>query len=162
MIGNPPYVNAWSMTEADNQVRYSDGPVLAANGLSTGHWDLHCLSPSGVSSLWGTLPLLVYRPELVPTGKVCRTNPSAPAHPYLVGESNVLWGENVFEEVSRQTLIPVFQKIEPGVDWRTFITLIDSPPDASRPENPIPGSVSQARFYDRPERQSIWRITFGT
>ena len=142
------------MTEVDNQVRAQLVAVLAANGLLTGHWDLYVaflLQAYHLCRERCRFSFIVPNPFLREKyAEQIRAH--LLTHTWLVRVMS-FGEENVFEEVSRLTLIPVFQKLEPGVDWRTFITLIDALPDASRTEKTIARSMSQARFYDSPEHQ---------
>jgi hypothetical protein len=154
VIGNPPWVSAWSMTEVDNQARAQLVAALAANGLLTGHWDLYVaflLQAYHLCRERCRFSFIVPNPFLREKYAE-QIRARLLTHTWLVRVMS-FGEENIFDEVSRQTLIPVFQKLESNADWRTFTTLIDSPPGVSSEEKPIARSVPQARFYDSPEHQ---------
>ena len=124
VIGNPPYVSAWSMTDADTAIR---AVIKELNSpLLGGHWDLY-------------VPFLLYAYRLTKNqGRFSFIIPNpfsrekyATAIRRFILESTcieriVSFGEeNIFEEVARQTLVPVFLKSIPN--WNTTQVQMDDP-----------------------------------
>ena len=124
VIGNPPYVSAWSMTEADSTIRAAikelNSPLLGA------HWDLYIpflLQSYRLTKKQGQFSFIVPNP-------FSREKYATEIRRFILErtciERIVSFGEeNVFEEVARQTLIPIFLKSSPH--WDSTRVQIDDP-----------------------------------
>lgn len=126
VVGNPPYVSAWSMTETDAGLRSSIVALARAKDVLGAHWDLYIpflLKAYSVSREGGRFSFIIPNP-------FCREKYATGARKFLLEHTQmeriVSFGEeNVFEEVSRQTLVPIFWKTRP--DYESAKVQIDDP-----------------------------------
>ncbi|MBK7216593.1 MAG: Eco57I restriction-modification methylase domain-containing protein [Candidatus Promineofilum sp.] len=154
VIGNPPYVSAWSMTTHDREVRSVIEALAEDPRVLGAHWDL-------------------YIPFLLRAFNVCRSmsffsfilpNPfsrekyAVEMRRFLLENSCITrllsFGEaNVFDEVSRQTLVLVVQKAVP--DLTTAIISVDSGEVLAEGKHisPLRYTVQQSLFYGLPGSQ---------
>ncbi|MDL0130440.1 TaqI-like C-terminal specificity domain-containing protein [Halobacterium salinarum] len=147
VVGNPPYVSAWSMTEDDSGgLRDAVESLVDRPGVLSGHWDLF-------------LPFLLRAHQLCKQGNsysyiipnaFFREKYATDAREYFLKETSfreiVSFGEkNVFDGVSRQTAIPIIEKSNPSSDHTISINQEFNPDtDTSRKD------ISQSDFLGLP------------
>ena len=154
VVGNPPYVSAWSMTESDIAMRAAikelNSPLLGA------HWDLYVpflLSAHRLTKEQGRFSFIIPNP-------FCREKYATEIRRFLLARTCIerimsFGEENIFEEVARQTLVPIFLKSNP--DWNTTRVQIDDPllvvQDPSSYSRPCSRETPQIVFYQTPGHQ---------
>jgi hypothetical protein len=113
ILGNPPYVNAWEMTNAAPTMRAGLAKLGRWKDVAKGHWDLFVLFVSLAQQLLasdGRFGLIVANP-------IMREKYGGHLRRQLLHgrfESVVDFGDtNVFEGVSRETVVLVWQKTLP-------------------------------------------------
>ena len=161
VVGNPPYVSAWSMTEMDANIRASIAASIQTKDVLSGHWDLYLpflLAAHNLCRGSGRFSFIIPNP-------FSREKYAAAARKFLLEHTRLehilaFGKENVFEEVSRQTLVPVFAKTVPDlesaqvrIDDPTLLTSTVSQPDSER------RSVRQAMFLELPGYQIRHELT---
>jgi len=156
VVGNPPYASAWSMTQADTGMRSAIASFSQHEDVLTAHWDLYIpflLKAYGISKREGRFSFIIPNP-------FCREKYATATRRFLLEntriERMVSFGEqNVFEEVSRHTLVPVFAKV--GPDWESAVVRIDDPLRLVAAAPAATGEdyreVLQAFFYRLPGHQ---------
>lgn len=126
VVGNPPYVSAWVMFGIDSDMRSTIAALASEEDILGAHWDLYVaflLKAYQVTRENGRFSFIIPNP-------FCREKYATEVRKFLLEntyiERIVSFGEeNVFDEVSRQTLVPVFSKKSP--DWDAAKTRIDDP-----------------------------------
>ena len=106
VIGNPPYANAWGMTNVDPQDRSATEQLCNISGLLKGHWDLYA------AFIIKSLELLCkrgYHAFIVPDA-LAREKYADRLREFLLKNTRLLAllhfeGFNVFEDVSRHCFI---------------------------------------------------------
>ena len=106
VVGNPPYANAWGMTNADPQDRSATEQLCNISGLLKGHWDLYA------AFIIKSLELLCkrgYHAFIVPDA-LAREKYADRLREFLLKNTRLLTllhfeGFNVFEDVSRHCFI---------------------------------------------------------
>ena len=122
VIGNPPWVNAWEMTESGGEAIREKIAVSSSNPkLLSGHWDLYVPFVIRGFSLIKQRGSFGY---IIPNA-VCREKYATDLREYLLQEADIrtitpFGEENVFEGVSRQTVVPIMTKGEPNAN-KTYI-----------------------------------------
>ncbi|KAA9400688.1 hypothetical protein Har1131_18580 [Haloarcula sp. CBA1131] len=147
VIGNPPYVSAWSMTEDDAELtRNAIKGLVDSPGILSGHWDLfvpfilraHQLCKEGCSYSY-IIPNAFFREKYA-------TEPRKFLLENTTIREIVGFGEkNVFEGVSRQTAIPIIEKSAPLSDHTIRINQ-EYNPDADKGEK----EITQSDFLELP------------
>ena len=147
VVGNPPYVSAWSMIDNDIDFRSVIISLTPVEQVLSGHWDLyvpflleafHLCKASGMFSF------------IIPDA-FCREKYAAEPRRFLLENTWMVrfaysGEENVFEGVSRHTIIPVFKKSIPDFDVAEVrIDFID---------------VAKKKFSIKPSVQSVLQFTF--
>jgi hypothetical protein len=121
IIGNPPYSNAWAMTDLDDVSRNAIAVLNPHKEFLTGHWDLYIpfvgiglklIKKGGYHSF--ILPDAVAREKYAATLRV------SIIHDFLLTRWVHFDDENVFEGVSRHCAIYVIQKEVPPENWEVF------------------------------------------
>jgi Eco57I restriction-modification methylase/N-6 DNA Methylase len=110
VLGNPPYVNAWEMTNAAPLLRSGLASLRRWQGIAKGHWDLFVLFVGLSQQLLvsgGRLGVIVANP-------IMREKYASALRAQLLNgtfESIVDFGDtNVFEGVARETVVLIWQK----------------------------------------------------
>jgi len=121
VIGNPPYANAWTMTDLDDVVRNAIVLCCRQKEMMSGHWDLYI--PFVALSL-GILRHGGYHSFILPDA-VAREKYASPLRIALVHDTTLIrWthfeGENVFDDVSRHCAIYVIQNEKPLPNWEVI------------------------------------------
>ena len=106
VIGNPPYANAWGMTNVDPQDRSATEQLCNISGLLKGHWDLYA------AFIIKSLQLLCkrgYHAFIVPDA-LAREKYADRLREFLLKNTQLrtllhFEGFNVFEDVSRHCFI---------------------------------------------------------
>ena len=106
VVGNPPYANAWGMTNVDPQDRSAVQKLCYISGLLKGHWDLYA------AFIIRSLELLCkrgYHAFIVPDA-LAREKYADRLRKFLLKNTQLLdllhfEGVNVFEDVSRHCFI---------------------------------------------------------
>lgn len=160
VVGNPPYVSAWSMTEANPNIRTTIQGLAMQNNLLGAHWDLYIpffLRAYEFTRRSGLFSFIVPNP-------FCREKYATEVRRYLLEntyiKSIVPFGEeNVFDEVSRQTLVIVFQKQE--VDWTKATIKIENPSNLLLVNSTDSNAryIPQIQFYNLPNYQLRHEVT---
>ncbi|MYE88780.1 N-6 DNA methylase [Candidatus Poribacteria bacterium] len=106
VIGNPPYANAWGMTNADPQDRSAIEQLCNISGLLKGHWDLYA---AFIIKSLGLLCKRGYHAFIVPDA-LAREKYADRLREFLLKNTRLLTllhfeGFNVFEDVSRHCFI---------------------------------------------------------
>ncbi len=150
VIGNPPWVNAWEMTESGGEAIRERITVSSSNpDLLSGHWDLYVPFVIRGFSLIKQRGSFGY---IIPNA-VCREKYATDLREHLLQEANIrtitpFGEENVFDGVSRQTVVPIITKREPNAS-KTYI-------DRQFLENEKESrKIDQSIFLDMPGSQ--WR-----
>jgi len=121
VIGNPPYANAWTMTDLDDVVRNAIVSCCQQKEMMSGHWDLYI--PFVALSL-RILRHGGYHSFILPDA-VAREKYASPLRIALVHDTTIIrWthfeGENVFDDVSRHCAIYVIQNEKPLPHWEVI------------------------------------------
>lgn len=110
VLGNPPYVSAWEMTDVDEDMRAGLAALPRWSGVAKRHWDLFVLFVALGQQLLvdnGLFGIIVANP-------IMRERYAEALRKDLLGGrflKIVDFGEtNVFEGVSRQTVVIIWQK----------------------------------------------------
>jgi hypothetical protein len=113
VLGNPPYVNAWEMTQAVPVMRQGLAKLSRWEEIAKGHWDLFVLFVGLSQQLLvpnGRFGLIVANP-------IMREKYAHALRAQLLRgtfESIVDFGDtNVFEAVARETVVLIWQKTSP-------------------------------------------------
>ncbi len=106
VVGNPPYLNAWTMTEQMPQERDAINNIFYKTNLLEGHWDLYV--PFVIQSLFLTKPT-GYHSFIVPN-PILREKYGVSLREQILTDyfltSILSFGHaNVFDEVSRQCVV---------------------------------------------------------
>lgn len=114
VVGNPPYENAWKMTDVDGAVRAIIAKCSQHPETLVGHWDLYV--PFISRALW-LLQKGGLHSFIVPDA-LAREKYAMPLRRLLVAHTSLVrWmhfeGENVFDEVSRHCVIYILRKEQP-------------------------------------------------
>lgn len=132
VIGNPPYSNAWAMTDLDDVSRNAIAVLNPHKEFLTGHWDLYIpfvgialqlMKKGGYHSF--ILPDAVAREKYAASLRV------SIIHDFLLTRWVHFEDENVFEDVSRHCAIYVIQKEVPPENWEVFF---DNAPHQNEPD----------------------------
>ncbi|WP_432277079.1 Eco57I restriction-modification methylase domain-containing protein, partial [Halobacterium salinarum] len=170
IIGNPPWVNAWEMTESNGEgLRRAIEGSLSESELLTGHWDLYVpfvIRGFEMSRENGTFSYIL-------PNAISRERYAEELRSHLLEETELRkvasFGEkNVFEGVSRQTVIPIFRNMSPSEDSLVHIDnrfIETAAEDAEIPQSffaNTPGSqirhesgVEQFNLLEKLEEQSV-------
>jgi len=121
VIGNPPYANAWTMTDLDDVVRNAIVSCCRQKEMMSGHWDLYI--PFVALSL-RILRHGGYHSFILPDA-VAREKYASQLRIVLVHDTTLIrWthfeGENVFDDVSRHCAIYVIQNEKPLPNWEVI------------------------------------------
>jgi type I restriction-modification system DNA methylase subunit len=116
IIGNPPYISAWSMTDTNPTLRNAINQLVKPKEALSGHWDLYVaflLKSHELCKVNGRLSFIIPNP-------FSREKYATTTRKFLLENTHIervvsFGEENVFDEVSRQTLIPVFRKEVPDL-----------------------------------------------
>jgi hypothetical protein len=116
VLGNPPYVNAWEMTQFDETLRGALAALPRWRKVAKGHWDLFVLFVALGQQLLvsnGIFGIIVANP-------IMRERYAESLRAGLL-EGQFLkiidFGEeNVFEGVARETVVLIWRNAEPGPD----------------------------------------------
>ena len=152
VIGNPPWVNAWEMTDSDDEIRRVIEGLTDIDGILESHWDLYVaflLKAYSVTKDGGKFSFIV-------PNAVSREKYANPLRKFLLEktqiESIISFGEeNVFTGVSRQTVAPVFTKQRPELDEHDVHIVDPSEVVPSSMAEDIEGGSSiipQSMFYE--------------
>ncbi len=150
VIGNPPYENAWAMTDLDDNGRA--GIVLASGRSETfaGHWDMYVPFVLRATSITCDSGLHSF---IVPDA-IAREGYAVKLRLLLTGSYTFeRWThfarENVFDEVSRHCVIYVVRNRAADVGAMITVDCPPSPVSPSRPE----GAVPQSEWLVGPAKQ---------
>ncbi|OPY48943.1 MAG: hypothetical protein A4E49_03314 [Methanosaeta sp. PtaU1.Bin112] len=121
VVGNPPYSNAWAMTDLDDLARNAIVSCCEQKEMMSGHWDLYI--PFVALSL-RILRQGGYHSFILPDA-VAREKYALQLRIALVNDVTLIrWthfeGENVFNDVSRHCAIYVIQNEEPLSNWEVM------------------------------------------
>ena len=135
VIGNPPYANAWTMTNLDDEVRNAIVSCCQQKEIMSGHWDLYV--PFVALSL-RILRSGGYHSFILPDA-VAREKYASHLRISLVQDTTLIrWthfeGENVFDDVSRHCAIYVIQNKKPLPNWDV---IYEKPPTINNASNPL-------------------------
>jgi len=154
VVGNPPWVNAWQMTESDAEGSLRDG-IKRTNPFSEvleGHWDLY------VPFLLKSYALVRNKGHLsfIIPNAFSREKYAEPVRDLFLTHSDIKSvapsGDiNVFSGVSRQTIIPVILKSDSTVEYGPIS--IDEDFIQTRKRAAEPKTVEQSTFYETPGHQ---------
>ena len=120
VIGNPPYANAWGMTNVDSQNRSATEQLCNISGLLKGHWDLYA------AFIIKSLELLCeqgYHAFIVPDA-LAREKYADRLREFLLKNTQLrtllhFEGFNVFEDVSRHCFIYTLRLENPDLQLDT-------------------------------------------
>jgi hypothetical protein len=126
IIGNPPYANAWAMTELDEVNRDAIASLSPRKDFLSGHWDLYV---PFISIAIQFIKSGGYHSFILPDA-VGREKYAASLRISIVRDLTLVrWthfeGENVFDDVSRHCAIYVIMRIPPSAEGEV---ICDSPP----------------------------------
>ena len=123
VIGNPPYANAWGMTNVDPQDRSATEQLCNISGLLKGHWDLYA------AFIIKSLQLLCkrgYHAFIVPDA-LAREKYADRLREFLLKNTQLrtllhFEGFNVFEDVSRHCFIYtlMLENPDPQLDTKLY------------------------------------------
>ncbi len=121
VVGNPPYANAWTMTDLDDVVRNAIVSCCQQKEMMSGHWDLYI--PFVALSL-RILRQGGYHSFILPDA-VAREKYASQLRIALVHDTTLIrWthfeGKNVFDDVSRHCAIYVIQNEKPLPNWEVI------------------------------------------
>jgi len=132
VIGNPPYSNAWAMTDLDDVGRNAIAVLNPHKEYLTGHWDLYIpfvgiafqlMKKGGYHSF--------ILPDAVAKEKYAASLRVSIIHDFLLTRWVHFEDENVFEDVSRHCSIYVIQKEVPPENWEV---VFDNAPHRNEPD----------------------------
>ena len=111
VIGNPPYVSAWSMTEDDEDLRAAIKSLVQQGETLSSHWDLYFAFLLRAYELTKSDHLFSY---ILPNS-FCREKYGSHIREFLLEHTHItefvsFGTENVFQGVSRQTVVPIFRR----------------------------------------------------
>ncbi len=126
IIGNPPYANAWAMTDLDDVNRNAIAALSPRKEFLSGHWDLYI---PFISIAIQFTKSGGYHSFILPDA-VGREKYAASLRISIVRDLTLVrWthfeGENVFDDVSRHCAIYVIMRYPPSVDGEV---ICDCPP----------------------------------
>lgn len=126
VVGNPPYANAWRMTDLDDVGRAAIAACASPHKVLAGHWDLYVPFIARAATVMGSGG----RHAFIVPDAMAREKYSARLRQWLVRELTFIrWthfeGANVFDEVSRHCVVYCVSKTMPGEDARL---VVDRPP----------------------------------
>lgn len=161
VVGNPPYVSAWSMTNLDRTLRTAIIKVLNLGELLTGHWDLYLAFVLKAYD-WVTLNS---RFAFIIPNPFCREKYAAEARGFLLINTTIasilsFGNKNVFDEVSRHTLVPVFTKYLPSEDSKVYIDSLSIDINGTSTINR--NLIDQNAFLKLPGYQIIYDIEISS
>lgn len=146
VIGNPPYENAWLMTEDDSTIRSTILSLNNALELLEGHWDLY------IAFIVRSLRLLRaggFHSFIVPDA-LLREKYAASLRRYILKQTIVRrildFGEtNVFPDVSRHCVVYVIQALQSD---GTAMTIVEKPSAPQMTEMHFAGALPQAEWLE--------------
>jgi hypothetical protein len=173
-VGNPPYINAWEMTEAIPDVREALKALPQWRAVAKRHWDVFVLFVALGSDLVrddGLLGMIVANP-------LARERYSEALRQKLLTGTFIsvvdFGSQNVFEAVARETIIFVWQRREPpdGHEITLFAPepiAADIPPIIQRrisqelwtrtPRNVFRLDLTAARFAELAALDEHWHVS---
>lgn len=151
VVGNPPYVSAWQMTEHDEGLREAIAAISPVKDILRAHWDLYIpflLQAYSLIRQRGSFSYILPNP-------FAREKYAVDVRMFLLTKATlaelVSFGEeNVFEEVSRQTLVAVFRKSKPEKNGKV---LIHDPMSVVSGHASVLREIPQQLFVDLPGHQ---------
>jgi hypothetical protein len=125
VVGNPPYLNAWSMTKEQPDLRQAIPEFVDRYGVLEGHWDLFMAFVARAIELTAVdchhgfiLPNPVLREKYAVALREHMLK-------YLTLERIFSFGEaNVFDEVSRQCIVYTLSKRAPSSNQTVFVEVL--------------------------------------
>lgn len=156
VVGNPPYVSAWSMTDNDRLTRRSIETLFARENLLSGHWDIYVaflIKAYIICQETGAFSYIIPNP-------FCREKYASKVRQFFIMKTEIshilpFGEENVFEDVSRQTLVIVICKREPSESSSIYIDNSYSP---MHKDKEIFLTLPQAIFSEIPDFQIRYDI----
>jgi len=135
IIGNPPYSNAWAMTDLDDVSRNAIAALSPHKEFLSGHWDLYI---PFVSIALKFMKSGGYQSFILPDA-VGREKYAAKLRRSIVHDLTLVrWTqydeENVFEDASRHCSIYVILKKIPAMDNKV---IYEKPPRLNEPAQPL-------------------------
>ncbi|ELY75414.1 Eco57I restriction-modification methylase domain-containing protein [Natrinema gari] len=151
VIGNPPWVNAWEMTDSEkgDLVREAIEALREDNEILKGHWDLYVpfiLLSSEILRDDGFFSFII--PNAFCREKYAEEIRERYLSKYQLRSVTPSGAKNVFTGVSRQTVIPVFKKSKP--DLETDSVTVDENFIQQSVRSSNLKKVTQQVFYDTP------------
>lgn len=125
VVGNPPYLNAWSMTKEQPDLRQAIPEIVDCHEVLEGHWDLFMAFVARAIELTATdcrhgfiLPNPVLREKYAVALREHMLK-------HLTLERILSFGEaNVFDEVSRQCIVYTMSKRAPSSDQTVLVEIL--------------------------------------
>ena len=155
VIGNPPYANAWGMTNVDPQDRSATEQLCNISGLLKGHWDLYA------AFIIKSLELLCkrgYHAFIVPDA-LAREKYADRLREFLLKNTQLLTllhfeGFNVFEDVSRHCFIYTltFENPDPQLETKLYA------PTLNMGEEQQIGQINQAEWLSSENYQIRFQL----
>ena len=159
VVGNPPYVSAWEMTEQAPEERRVIRALLEREQPLGAHWDLYLaflLRGLSLTALEGLTGLILPNP-------FAREKYASNARGYILRtcavESVLSFAEvNVFDEVARQTMIPILRRV---ADHRVLeghlVNVVSASGTVEAPDMVL--ELPQRIWLETPGNQ--WRLELG-
>ncbi|OPZ44049.1 MAG: hypothetical protein BWY93_00788 [Euryarchaeota archaeon ADurb.BinA087] len=126
IIGNPPYANAWAMTDLDNLTRASIASLSPRKDFLSGHWDLYI---PFVAIATQFLKSEGFHSFILPDAMAKEKYAISLRKSMITDYSLIRWthfeDENVFDNVSRHCVIYVLKKTFPNEGTEV---ICDNPP----------------------------------
>lgn len=131
VIGNPPYANAWAMTDLDDTSRNAIAALSPYKEYLSGHWDLYIPFVSIARKLMKSGG---YHSFILPDA-LAREKYAAPLRISMVQDLTLVrWThfeeENVFDEVSRHCVVYIVENQPPTLEGNI---IYDNPPRKNEP-----------------------------
>ena len=159
VIGNPPYANAWGMTNVDPQDRSATEQLCNISGLLKGHWDLYA------AFIIKSLQLLCkrgYHAFIVPDA-LAREKYADRLREFLLKNTQLrtllhFEGFNVFEDVSRHCFIYtlMLENPDPQLDTKLYA------PTLNMGEEQQIGQINQIEWLSSENYQIRFQLTDPT
>lgn len=142
VVGNPPYLNAWTMTEEMPGERQAINSLFDHAQLLEGHWDLYIpfiLNSILLSNLTAFHSFIVPNPFLREKYAVALRESILSTY-HL--QSILSFGEtNVFDEVSRQCIVYVIAKNAPQKKSQSIRVAVDANPFAYKQSGEVENDI---------------------